>query len=107
MNVALKHNEKWTASRTLTKAKELLRDFNAAQLNTQSVSHPRKQQWMASHSGFIKLNFDGVMAEREDLSGVGIIARSSDGSIYSTYQDVIGNITDLFTIEGLATCKAL
>ncbi|XP_052486336.1 uncharacterized protein LOC128041067 [Gossypium raimondii] len=66
-----------------------------------------KKRWSFLQESFIKINFDGAYDRSKNQSGVGIVARDSEGTILFSCSEIHSNISSAFAAEAIACRKAV
>ncbi|XP_052491369.1 uncharacterized protein LOC128043148 [Gossypium raimondii] len=66
-----------------------------------------KKRWSPPQESFMKINFDGAYDKGKNQSGVGIVARDSNGTILFSYSEIHFGIPSAFAAEAIACRKGV
>ena len=67
----------------------------------------RVSRWRCPPDGFVKINFDGVMFNESNMSGIGVVIRDNNGAILASCSEKLPQAYKVDEIGALATLKAL
>ena len=92
------------------RAKELLAQYRVIlQVPKVQIVHSGSEglRWKCPQAGLIKINFDGAVCSKANMSGVGAVIKDDKGAILASCSEKIPQAYKADEIEELATRKAL
>ena len=92
------------------RAKELLAQYRVIlQVPKVQIVHSGSEglRWKCPQAGLIKINFDGAVCSKANMSGVGAVIKDDKGAILASCSEKIPQAYNADEIEALAARKAL
>lgn len=88
-------------------AKDYARDFAKQNRSFSSTRQKVIKRWCPPYSDLMKVNFDGVMFNKRDEAGIGVIIRNSKGEVVVALSEKIQKPSSAEILELLAAKKVV